>query len=147
MLHEEKRRMYDRTGQQLGNYRLLHLLGQGGFANVYLGEHTHLDTRAAVKVLHEQMEAQDLESFLKEAQTIAALKHPHILRVLDFGIESAALFLVMEYVPKGTLRQKYPRGSTVPFPVVMSYTKQIAMALQYAHDHKIVHRDVKPENI
>ncbi|HEX3643088.1 MAG TPA: serine/threonine-protein kinase, partial [Ktedonobacteraceae bacterium] len=85
--------------------------------------------------------------FLKEAQTIAALKHPHILRVLDFGIERAALFLVMEYVPKGTLRQKHPRGSTVPFPVVISYTKQIAMALQYAHDHKVVHRDIKPENV
>jgi eukaryotic-like serine/threonine-protein kinase len=139
--------MQDFTGQQLGNYRLLRLIGRGAFANVYLGEHIYLRTQVAVKVVSEKMEPQDMESFLKEAQTIAALKHPHILRVLDFGIEETALFLVMEYVPKGTLRQKHPRGSTVPFPVVMSYTKQIAMALQYAHDHKVVHRDVKPENV
>lgn len=139
--------MQDFIGQQLGNYRLLGLIGHGAFANVYLGEHIYLRTQVAIKVASEKMEHQDAESFLKEAQTIAALKHPHILRVLDFGIEGTALFLVMEYISKGTLREKHPRGSIVPFPVVLSYTKQIAMALQYAHDHKVVHRDVKPGNI
>ncbi|HEY4036606.1 MAG TPA: serine/threonine-protein kinase [Ktedonobacteraceae bacterium] len=139
--------MYDRTGQQLGNYRLLHLLGQGGFANVYLGEHTHLNTRAAVKVLHEQMEAQALENFLKEAQTIATLKHPHILRVLDFGMDDSTPFLVMEYAPGGTLRKKHPHGSIVSLSTIVPYVKQVTAALQYAHDQQLVHRDVKPENM
>ncbi len=139
--------MHDRTGQQLGNYRLLHLLGQGGFANVYLGEHTHLNTRAAVKVLHEQMEAQALENFLKEAQTIATLKHPHILRVLDFGMDDSTPFLVMEYAPGGTLRKKHPHGSIVSLSTVVPYVKQVTAALQYAHDQQLVHRDVKPENM
>ncbi len=139
--------MRDRTGQQLGSYRLLHLLGQGGFANVYLGEHTHLNTRAAVKVLHEQLEARALENFLKEAQTIATLNHPHILRVLDFGMEDSTPFLVMEYAPGGTLRKKHPHGSMIPLPTVVLYAKQVTAALQYAHDQQLVHRDVKPENM
>lgn len=139
--------MHDRTGQQLGNYRLLHLLGQGGFANVYLGEHIHLNTRAAVKVLHEQLEAQALENFLKEAQTIATLKHPHILRVLECGMDDSTPFLVMEYAPGGTLRKKHPHGSIVPLSTVMAYVKQVTAALQYAHDQQLVHRDVKPENM
>jgi len=139
--------MQDFIGQQLGNYRLLRLIGRGGFADVYLGEHIYLRTQVAVKVVSEKWEPQDMESFLKEAQTVATLKHPHILRVLDFGIEGTALFLVMEYAPKGTLRQRHPRGSIVPFPVIMLYTRQLAMALQYAHNHKVVHRDVKPENV
>ncbi|HEY4033249.1 MAG TPA: serine/threonine-protein kinase [Ktedonobacteraceae bacterium] len=139
--------MQDRVGQQLGNYRLLYLLGYGGFADVYLGEHIYLKTQVAVKVLREKMEAQDVEYFLKEAQTIAALKHLHILRVLDFGMENSTPFLVMEYAPGGTLRKKHPRGSMVPLLTVISYVRQIAMALQYAHDQNIVYRDVKPENI
>ena len=139
--------MQDRVGQQLGNYRLLRPLGYGGFADVYLGEHTYLKTQVAVKVLREKMEAQDVEKFLKEAQTVAALKHLHILRVLDFGMENSTPFLVMEYAPGGTLRKKHPRGSMVPLPTVVSYVKQIALALQYAHGQNIVYRDVKPENM
>ena len=139
--------MHDRTGQQLGSYRLLHLLGQEGFAHVYLGEHTHLHTRAAVKVLHEQMETQALEHFLKEAQIIATLKHPHILRVLDFGMDGSTPFLVMEYAPGGTLRKKHPHGSIVPLSTIVRYVKQVTEALQFAHDQQLVHRDVKPENM
>jgi serine/threonine protein kinase len=137
----------DRVGQQLGNYRLTHLLGQGGFGDVYLGQHIYLNTQAAIKVLLEQMTAQDFQSFLKEAQMVAALKHPHILRILEFGLDNATPFLVMEYASHGTLRQCHPQGTTVPLPTVVSYVKQVAAALQYAHDQKIIHRDVKPENM
>src|SRR5260370_17580430 len=139
--------MQERVGQQLGNYRLLRPLGYGGFADVYLGEHIYLKTPVAVKVLREKMEAQDVEKFLKEAQTVAALKHLHILRVLDFGMENSTPFLVMEYAPGGTLRKKHPRGSMVPLLTVISYVKQIALALQYVHGKNIVYRDVKPENM
>src|SRR6266446_8425610 len=100
--------MDDRIGQQLGNYRLLRLLGQGGFAEVYLGEHIYLDTAAAIKVLHTQLDSDDVEHFRTEARTIARLMHPHIVRVLDFGLEGLTPFLVMDYAPNGTLRQRHP---------------------------------------
>ena len=76
-----------REGQQLGNYRLTRLLGQGGFAEVYLGEHIYLKSRAALKVLHTQLSEQDTASFVQEAQTLANLSHPHIVRVLDFAVQ------------------------------------------------------------
>src|SRR5579883_2834672 len=77
----------DRVGQLLGNYRLVRLLGQGGFAQVYLGEHVRLGTQAAIKVLSTQLAAGDVQLFLTEARTIARLEHPHIIRILDFDIE------------------------------------------------------------
>ena len=78
--------MLDRVGQQLGNYRLIQLLGQGNFASVYLGKHIHLNTHAALKVLHERLAGNEAEDFLTEARTIASLRHPHIIQVLDFGV-------------------------------------------------------------
>jgi serine/threonine protein kinase len=139
--------MTDRSGQQLGNYRLTRLLGHGGFADVYLGEHVYLKTQAAIKVLHTQLTQDTMGDFLAEAQTIARLAHPHIVRVLDFGVENSIPFLVMEYAPNGTLRQRHPRGTPLPLALIVSYVKQIAGALQHAHDQKLVHRDVKPENM
>ena len=140
--------MLDLKGQQLGNYQLIELLGQGGFADVYLGEHVYLKTQAAVKVLHEaQMIPQAVQSFVKEARTIARLKHPHIVRVLDFGVERNTSYLVMEYIPNGTLHQRHPDGSVLCVTTILSYVKQLAAALQYAHDNKLVHRDIKPENM
>ena len=70
--------MADRVGQQLGNYRLVRLLGQGGFAEVYLGEHIYLDTSAAIKVLRAELDSDEVEHFHAEARTIARLVHPHI---------------------------------------------------------------------
>ena len=139
--------MVDRLGQQLGNYRLIRLLGEGGFAEVYVGEHIHLGTEAAIKVLHTQLTNEDVEQFRNEARTIARLKHHHIVRVFDFGVEGKTPFLVMDYAPHGTLRQRYPRGSVLPISSIVSYVKQIAAALQYAHDQKLIHRDIKPENM
>src|SRR5215831_4508669 len=103
--------MADRVGQQLGNYQLLRLLGTGGFADVYLGEHIHLGTQAAIKVLATRLTSEDLEGFRAEARTIARLKHPQIVRVLEFGVESGTPFLVMDYAPHGTLRTRHPKGS------------------------------------
>src|SRR5437016_378706 len=71
-------KMADRSGQQLGNYRLLRLLGRGGFAEVYLGQHLYLNSLAALKVLHIVLTDEDIERFAKEARTLASLNHPHI---------------------------------------------------------------------
>jgi len=139
--------MTDRVGQQLGNYRLISLLGDGGFAEVYLGEHVYLRTKAAIKVLHTQLAQDGMEGFLNEARTIANLVHPHIVRVLEFGLEGTTPYLVINYAPGGTLRKQHPKGTILPFTTIISYVKQVADALQYAHDQRVIHRDVKPENM
>src|SRR5436305_2362371 len=135
------------AGQRLGNYQLSQLLGNGGFAEVYLGEHIYLKTSAAIKVLEMQLANDALDSFLNEARTIARLEHPNIVRVLEFGMEGQTPYLVMSYAPNGTLRQLYPRGTILSPTSIASYVKQIAAALQYAHDRKLIHRDIKPENM
>src|SRR5205807_373019 len=114
-------------------------LGEGGFAKVYLGEHVYLKTQAAIKVLHTRIANTDLEGFLAEARNIASLEHPHIVRVLEFGVEKQIPFLVMSYAPKGTLRDIHPKGTRLTPNVVVSYVKQAADALQYAHDEKLIH--------
>ena len=138
--------MGDRSGQRLGNYNIIRLLGTGGFAEVYLAEHIYLKKPVAIKVLHTHLAQEEFAGFLQEAQTIARLKHPHIIPIFDFGIDSTP-FLVMDYLPQGSLRQRHPRGTIVPFNTVVFYVSQIAVALQYAHDSQVIHRDVKPENI
>lgn len=139
--------MADRVGQRLGNYRLIRLIGQGGFADVYLAEHVYLKTQAAIKVLQTRVVNKDLEDFLSEARTIAGLAHPHIVRIIDFGVEDGTPFLVMEYAAHGTLRDRHPKGTTLATAQIVFYVNQAAMALQYAHDKKLIHRDIKPENM
>ncbi len=139
--------MGDLVGQQLGNYRLQRLIGQGGFAEVYLGEHIYLDTQAAIKVLRTQLETDEIAQFRTEARTIARLVHPHIVRVLDFGVDGTTPFLVIDYAPNGTLRKQHPAGVALPLSTIVGYVNQIASALQYAHEQKVIHRDIKPENM
>ena len=137
--------MNSRVGQQLGNYQLIQFLGKGSFAEVYLGGHIHLGTLAAVKVL--QTRLMDNDAFRTEARIAASLIHPNIVRVLEFGLEDETPFLVMDFAPYGSLRQRHASGERVPLPVVISYVKQVADALQYAHDESLIHRDVKPGNM
>lgn len=146
----------DLIGQQLGNYRLSALLGKGGFAKVYLGEHIFLGSqaKAAIKVLNEtKLSDEDRQSFLTEARTIRKLNHPSIVKVLEFGIEvsrnvdGSIPYLVMDYAPNGTLRNRHARRVIVPIQQIVSYVDQVAEGLQYAHDLGTIHRDVKPENM
>jgi hypothetical protein len=130
-----------------GRYQLGERLGRGGFADVYLGEHLHLKTPRAIKVLHTQLTGADVAQFRNEARLVAHLDHPHILKIHDFDLEQGLPFLVMDYAQSGSLRQRHPKGERVPLATLVSYVKQIADALQYAHDQKVIHRDIKPENL
>ncbi len=136
-----------RVGQQIGNYRLIKLLGQGSFADVYLGEHTLLKTQVAVKIMRVHLTQSLMEDFLNEAQTVARLRHPHIVRVFEGNVENGTPYLVMDYHPGGTMRGLYPPGTQLPPTQVALFIEQVGAALYYAHQQKLIHRDVKPENI
>ncbi len=135
------------THRRLGNYHLIRQLGMGGFAEVYLGEHTYLKTPAAIKVLSKSVSSQEMQQFLQEARTISLLHHPSIIRILEFGVDDTTPFLVMDYAPHGTLRHACPQGRRLLLATIISYAKQVASALQYAHANNVIHRDVKPENM
>ena len=135
-----------KVGQQIGNYRLVRLLGSGGFAEVYLGQHVHLASKqAAIKILH--LTDVDVQKFQQEAETTEQLVHPHIVRLLDFALEQGTPFLVLDFAPGGSLRTRHPKGSQVPLDIVVGSLKEITPALQYAHDRNILHRDIKPDNM
>lgn len=139
--------MNEYLGLQFGNYRLIRVLGRGSFADVYLGEHIHLKTLAAVKILHVRLSSNNLEDFSKEAQIIAHLDHPHIVKILDFDVQENIPFLVMSYASNGSLRERHAPGSILPLETVVPYVKDAASALDYAHASKLLHRDIKPENM
>lgn len=146
-------------GSYLGNYLLLRLLGQGGFASVYLGEHRYLKRLNAIKVLKTILAEQEKGPFLEEARLLAKLSHPHIVRVLEFDIVQRRTFvqnsviidnipfLVMDYITGGNLRTLHPLGTRLFLHTIIPYIKQTAEALSYAHTQGIIHRDIKPENL
>src|SRR5579875_78435 len=134
-------------GQQFGSYRLLRLLGRGSFSEIYLGEHELFHTQAAVQILSGKRGENDKAKFLAQASVLVHLQHPNIVRVHDFGTQNDVAFLVMDLAPGGTLRQRHPRGTLVPPETVVTYVKQVASALRYIHEHKLIHRDVKPHNM
>ncbi|HLZ61247.1 MAG TPA: serine/threonine-protein kinase [Ktedonosporobacter sp.] len=135
------------AGQQFGSYRILQPLGRGWLADIYLGEHLQRRNQAAIKVLRVHLGRDDQESFQTEARTIAQLRHPHIVPLLEYGVWESTPFLVMGYAPQGTLRQRYPRGSAQKPITILPAIKQVAAALDYAHQAHILHRDIKPENM
>jgi serine/threonine protein kinase/outer membrane protein assembly factor BamB len=139
----------NRIGQAVGDYQLQRLLGKGTFGTVYLADHLHDHTSAVVKLLHIPLTSRDaLHTFLNEARTIR-LRHPHIVPILDFGLSryDDLPYLVMAYADGGTLRDRYPKGSKLSHKTIDTYVQQLASALQYAHDHRVIHRDVKPQNM
>ncbi len=139
----------DRTGQQIGKYRLLRLLASSRFADVYLCSVNHQRQQRVLKLFHLYLFPDERQTFRDQAQGLVSLSHPNIVPVLDYGVEASdnAPWLVMAYVPGTTLRQRYPLGSRLPLSKIIPYVQQLAAALQYAHDRAIVHQNIKPENI
>ncbi len=138
--------MFNWLGQQFGSYLLTALLGQGAFADVYLGEHVYYGTQAAIKVPRSGSQ-DEREHFVKEMRTLAGLNHPHIVRVLEYGMEGDIPFLAMNYARRGSLRQIYREGMLFSLDTIVNYARQIADGLQYIHDRRLVHCDVKLGNI
>lgn len=146
----------DRVGQKFGPYEITKFLGRGGFADVFLGRNLNLpEQQVAIKVLDKLMiKADKVQQFKNEAAIILSLHHPSIIRFFSYDIYSDPFvtntiypYIVMEYAAKGSLRRNHPRGWTLPLETIVSYTQQIASALQYAHGSAVIHLDVKPENI
>ena len=139
---------YPFEGRAFGDYYLERGVGRGGTADVYLAMHTVLKRYAAVKVLHvcSLSQPEDVAAFEEEARTLAKLEHRHIIDIYHFGVEAGIPYIVMRYAPE-SMRQRHPRGSVLQPEIVVGYVRQIAEALQYAHDRGLVHRDIKPENL
>ncbi|HEV8253913.1 MAG TPA: protein kinase [Vicinamibacteria bacterium] len=136
------------AGHSLGPYRILAPLGAGGMGEVYRARDTRLDREVAVKVLPERVSGdhEALARFEREAKAVAALSHPNILAIHDFGTQEGASYAVMELLEGETLRERLAHGALPPRKAV-EYAVQIANALAAAHEKGIVHRDLKPENV
>jgi hypothetical protein len=131
-----------------GRYRIERELGRGGMATVYLAHDLKHDRPVAVKVLRPELAvALGAERFLQEILISARLDHPHILTLIDSGNADGFLFYVLPYVRGESLRTKLEREKQLSLEEALRIARQVASALDYAHRHGVVHRDVKPENI
>jgi serine/threonine-protein kinase len=138
-------------GETVGNYRLVLRLGSGAMGTVFLGEHERIARRAAIKVLSPEL-ARDtaiLERFFVEARATSLIRHPAIVEVLDCGVHAPEQrpYIVMEHVPGETLSAHLERAGRLDWRDACATARQIADGLAAAHDHRIVHRDVKPANV
>lgn len=142
-------------GEQIAGYRILARLGCGGCGCVYLGQHPRLINRfVAIKIFTGNVESEEEQTrFLREAFLLDQLRHPHILPILDIGIEADRLrgslpYLITEYAPNGSLRDRLEaRAGPLRLEEALPILSQVGKALQYAHAHDVVHCDLKPENI
>jgi len=140
-------------GQMIGNCQIEALLGAGGMGQVYRARHINLDRLQAVKVMHPQfaLDPGFQARFRQEAQAIAALEHPHIVRIFGFDEQRGRYYITMEYLPDGSLRTLLDRrareGTPWPLNFSLDLVRQAAEALDFAHSKGVIHRDVKPDNI
>jgi len=145
--------MENLIGKTLGNYRIESVIGTGGMGQVFRAVHIHLAREAAIKVLHANLAAEPgfQARFLKEARAIASLKHPNIVAVHDFGEQAGSLYLVMELIEGGSLRQLLLAQTTaqagLPLWTGIDLVRQTADGLALAHAQGMVHRDIKPDNL
>jgi len=142
--------MADLTGQSFGRYHIVERLGEGGMATVYKAYDTRLERDVAVKVIRVGQFGQDvidgiLKRFEREAKALARLTHPNIVHINDYGEHEGVPYLVMDYLPGGTLKDRMRLPTS--WQAAARLLLPVASALEYAHEHKIIHRDVKPANI
>src|SRR3954468_21157333 len=144
-----------------GRYRLDAQIGAGGMSTVYRAFDTVLERQVAIKLMHREIaaDADQLERFRREARAVAQLNHPHVVGVIDageapppdeqtgWGEPVAMPYIVFEYVEGETLKDRIRRMGRLLVPEAVAYAIEIARALQAAHDRRIVHRDVKPQNV
>ncbi len=129
-------------------YRLERELGRGGMAAVYLARDLKHDRDVALKVLHSGLAASlGADRFLREIRVTATLQHPHILPLFDSGEAGGFLYYVMPYVEGGSLRDRLRRERPLPLDETLALARQVASALDFAHERDVIHRDIKPENI
>src|SRR5687768_13133860 len=136
-------------GQRLGAYEVVSALGAGGMGEVYRARDTKLQRDVAIKVLPESLatDRDRLARFEREAQLLAALNHPHIAAIYGVDTVGETQFLVLELVEGDTLADRIARGGAFSLSEALAIARQIAEALQAAHDKGIIHRDLKPANI
>jgi len=141
------------VGKTLGSYNILDLIGKGGSGRVYRAQHGILARDAAIKVLRADLDTPDEhhDRFLQEAQTIAQMRHPHIVQLYDFGQVQDTYYMVMEYIEGDSLEAKlkvaHDTGRLLPGVEVWRIIKQMGEALTYIHERGVIHRDIKPANI
>ncbi len=141
------------TGATLGSYRVLAPIGRGGMAVVYKGYQSSLDRYVAIKVMAHHLAGDQtfVERFQREAAGIASLRHQNIVQMYDFGLQQDISYMVMEYISGDTLKAQLTAlrqaDKKMSLPNIAKTITDIAAALDYAHAHGIVHRDVKPANI
>jgi beta-lactam-binding protein with PASTA domain/predicted Ser/Thr protein kinase len=132
-----------------GRYRVIRKLGTGGMASVYLAEDQELGRRVAIKLLDERHAQDDqfIERFRREAESAAGLSHANVVSIYDRGEAEGTYYIVMEYLEGKTLKELLVSRGPTPVRVAIDYTRQILSALEFAHRHGIVHRDIKPHNV
>jgi tRNA A-37 threonylcarbamoyl transferase component Bud32 len=140
--------MSELIGKELGLYRIVEFVGAGGMSTVYRAYHPALERYVAVKVLPEQISAdEDLrQRFQQEVRVIAKLEHAHILPVHDYGLDRGRLYLVMRYIESGALKDRLDTGH-LEMGQISHVMHQVGSALSYAHREGVVHRDVNPRNV
>jgi serine/threonine-protein kinase len=132
-------------GQALGKYRILSLLGSGGFGTVYLAEDTWIDKKVAIKIPHRQN--LDFGELLREPRLLASVSHPNIVAITTAEKQENLFFIVMEYVPGETLETIIAREGSLAMPRALDYTVQICNAIDHAHHQGVIHRDLRPANV
>jgi len=136
------------AGENVGSYRIIEKLGQGGMATVFKAYHPSLDRYVAIKVLHPAFkeDPQFLERFTREARVVARLEHPNIVQVYDFAEHEGQPYLVMKYIEGETLKARLQRGPLSKDEAIKTI-RAIGISISYAHKQGVLHRDVKPSNI